>query len=71
MNSHKRRLARLFEWTGLNAALLRLQARLWQPHVRIVNYHDVPTSQAAAFESQLVFFATHFAPVSRADLEKL
>jgi peptidoglycan/xylan/chitin deacetylase (PgdA/CDA1 family) len=66
--SRKQLLARLFETTGLNGALLRIQARLWRPHVRVLNYHDVPPHLAPAFEEQLRLFAEHFDPVGRSEL---
>ena len=68
IDSRKLRLARLFEATGLNGALLRMQARLCRPHLRALNYHDVPPHLAPAFEEQLRLFARHFAPVGRGEL---
>jgi peptidoglycan/xylan/chitin deacetylase (PgdA/CDA1 family) len=68
MNPLKRTLATGFELTGLNAALLALQRAIWHPHIRCVNYHDVPRVGATAFEDQLRFYAKHFAPVGRDDL---
>lgn len=71
LNPRKVRLARAFEGLGLNALLLGAQRALWRPHVRCVNYHDVPPSEAGRFEDQLRFFARHFAPVGLGDLEDL
>jgi peptidoglycan/xylan/chitin deacetylase (PgdA/CDA1 family) len=68
IDSRKLRLAQLFETTGLNGALLRIQARLWRPHLRVLNYHDVPPHLAPAFEEHLRLFAEHFAPVGRSEL---
>jgi len=68
MNAGKLALARTFDALGLNAALLRLQRAWFGPHVRIVNYHDVPPSRAAEFEAQVRFFADRFAPVGFRDL---
>lgn len=61
-------LARTFDVSGLNATLLRLQARAYGPHIRTLNYHDVPESQAQRFEAQLRFFAERFVPVGYDDL---
>ena len=68
MNPVKLLLARAFDLSGLNASLLRLQALAYGPHIRTLNYHDIPPSQAEAFESQLRFFAERFAPVGYEDL---
>ncbi len=68
MNPAKLTLARALDATGVAGALLRLQRRWHGPHLRIVNYHDVPASRASDFEAQLRFFAAHFEPVSQADL---
>ena len=40
-NRNKVRLAQIFERTGLNTGLIRLQRTLWRQHARAVNYHDV------------------------------
>ena len=68
IDSRKLLLARWFEATGLNGALLRVQARLWRAHLRVLNYHDVPPHLAPAFEAQLRLFADHFVPVGRGEL---
>ncbi len=67
----KLRLARLLDLGGLNAALLRLQAILIRPHIRALNYHDVPPSWAEDFERQLRFYASRFVSVGLADLLEL
>ncbi len=54
--------------TGLNWLLHRLQLALFSPFVRIVNYHDVPPSQAEGFERQLLFYKRHFVSVDRQGL---
>ena len=61
-------LARTFDVSGLNAALLRLQALGYGSHIRTLNYHDVPESHAGGFEAQLRFFAERFVPVGYDDL---
>ena len=68
LNPNKLRLARMFETTGLNTALLHLQRMLWRPHLRGVYYHDVPPSMASTFEEHLRFYAERFAPVGVDDL---
>jgi peptidoglycan/xylan/chitin deacetylase (PgdA/CDA1 family) len=67
----KQRLARSFDGTGLNRALLALQAQVIGPHVRAVNYHDVPPALAGAFEAQLREYAHRFEPVGPAELAAL
>ena len=64
-------LARTLDVSGLNAALLRLQAAGSGPHIRALNYHDVPVWQADAFEAQLRFFSDRFVPVGLDDLTAL
>lgn len=71
MNPVKLTLARAFDVTGLNRGLLALQGRLLRPHVRAVNYHDVPPSRAGAFENQLRFYAEHFVAVGRREILQL
>ena len=68
MNPIKHALARVFDVSGLNAALLALQRAAFRPHIRCINYHDVLPEHRASFEGQLRFFAKHFAPVGREDL---
>ena len=68
MNPIKHTLPNAFEVTGLNAALLALQRAPYRPHIRCINYHDVPADQMAAFEEQLRFYAKHFAPVGHDEL---
>lgn len=62
MNPRKLALARAFDATGLNHALLALQ-RLGGPYIRALNYHDVPHSAAAGFEAQLGLYVRYFEPV--------
>jgi peptidoglycan/xylan/chitin deacetylase (PgdA/CDA1 family) len=71
MSATKLTLASLLDRLGVSAALLRAQRALADPHVRIVNYHDVPAARARDFEAQLGFYAQHFAPVGRGDLPAL
>ena len=68
IDTRKLLLARWFDATGLSSALLRIQARLLRPHLRVLNYHDVPSHLAPAFEQQLRLFAEHFVPVGRGEL---
>jgi peptidoglycan/xylan/chitin deacetylase (PgdA/CDA1 family) len=71
MNRAKVALARAFDATGLNATLLRARAWASPRHVRALNYHDVPPSQAAAFAAQLRFYRERFVPVGHAQLGRL
>ncbi len=59
----------MFDALGLSAAMLRLQGRIRRSHIRIVNYHDIPSSLSSAFANQLRFFRSHYVPVNRRDLE--
>ena len=68
MNPIKRALATAFDVTGLSRGLLALQRAAFQPHIRCLNYHDIPPELADEFEDQLRFYAEHFAPVGRKDL---
>lgn len=68
MSALKRTIANAFAATGSSSLLLRAQAALWHPYVRALNYHDVPRSEAAAFERQLDFYARHFVPVGLEEL---
>ncbi len=65
-------LARALERTGLSRALLFAQAALRRRgYVRVVNYHGTPPEHAASFERQMAFYAEHFSPVTRGDLDRL
>lgn len=68
MSALKRAIADGFSVTGASRLLLRAQQTLWHPHVRALNYHDVPPGEAAAFERQLDFYARHFVPVGLEEL---
>jgi peptidoglycan/xylan/chitin deacetylase (PgdA/CDA1 family) len=63
MRPLKEGIARVFDGAGLNGLLLAFQARCLRPHIRAVNYHDVPPALAPAFEEQLRFYRRHFEPV--------
>jgi peptidoglycan/xylan/chitin deacetylase (PgdA/CDA1 family) len=65
LNPAKVALARVFEATRLNDALLAAQR---MPCIRAVNYHDVPDHLAPAFERQLELFARRFVSVGHDDL---
>ena len=52
----------------MNAALLGLHKALFRPHIRCINYHEVASEHADAFEQQLRHYAKHFAPVGRDEL---
>lgn len=71
MNPNKRRLAQLMARTGLSRLGHRVQTALLSPFVRVVNYHDVPPSQAEGFERHLRRYARDFTPVGYADLLRL
>ena len=71
MASSREIVAAAFARTGLSSLGRVLQAKLVGPHVRIVNYHDVPPSRAGAFERQIERLAEHFEPVALDDIIKL
>ena len=56
---------------GLNALGHFLQTSWFSPFIRAVDYHDVASFQADAFEAQLVFYKTQFEVVGPAGLEAL
>jgi peptidoglycan/xylan/chitin deacetylase (PgdA/CDA1 family) len=59
----KHAFARVFDRIGLNAALRWAHWRAIGPHVRAINYHDVPHPMAGRFEDQIRYFAEHYTPV--------
>lgn len=65
----KLQLARVLERCGVNGALFSAQSLLRSPYIRAVNYHEIPRSERAAFEAQLVYYQRHFEPVGLAELE--
>ncbi len=67
----KAALALLGDLAGLSRLGLETQKALRLPFIRAINYHDVPDSEAAVFESQLELFARHFVPVGLEDLLSL
>jgi hypothetical protein len=67
----KRGLVVALDASGSNRLLLRAQRGLLWPYARALNYHDVPVSQAHAFEAQLRLFTRHFVPVGLAQLREL
>jgi peptidoglycan/xylan/chitin deacetylase (PgdA/CDA1 family) len=69
--SAKMLLAGVLDGVGASRVLLALQRALIRPHVRVVNYHDVPPSRAAAFEAQVKELARHYAPVHLDELTAL
>jgi peptidoglycan/xylan/chitin deacetylase (PgdA/CDA1 family) len=66
----KDNLAELLDRTRLGRLLTSVFHAAVGPHVRAVNYHDVPPSQADAFEEQLRFYAEYYRPVGRDDFER-
>lgn len=61
---------------AMDASLLtrlghRIQVAAMSPFARAINYHDIAESEAAAFESQLRYYAAHFDPVGYNDLSAL
>lgn len=71
MNPAKLALARSMDRLGLAALSLAAQRRLLSPHVRALNYHDVPPSRAEPFEAQVRFYAERFVPVGPDELAAL
>lgn len=67
----KHLLARAFDASGLNSALRWAQGRMVGPHVRAINYHDVPHPLADRFEAQIRYFAQHYTPVDLDGLRRL
>ena len=69
MNPWKLRVARAFERSGANRALLGAQRRLRSPYIRALNYHGIARADAPAFDEQLAYFARHFEPIGLAQLD--
>lgn len=55
----------------LDALGLYVQRVSLMPFIRAVNYHDVPPSQADAFEAQLKYYMQHFEIVGPSGLEAM
>lgn len=55
--------------TRVSPAMMRGHRRLLGPHIRCVNYHDVPPDTVSDFERQLRFFAEIYDPVGREELD--
>ena len=71
MNRSKLAIASAFEATGLSRRLLAFQGALLRPYARALNYHDVPSQLAPAFEAQLQLYARHFVSMNYDDLLSL
>ncbi|MCI5115013.1 MAG: polysaccharide deacetylase family protein [Candidatus Electrothrix sp. AW1] len=71
MKSLKQKTAWVFDHSGLNRVLFTLQHYVLPPHVRAINYHDVPLSLAENFESQLRELREHYEPVGLDELVAL
>lgn len=67
-NAIKRKIAAVFDATGINSLGFALQRRFLFPFIRIVNYHDVSVDYAANFESHLRYFASRFVNVDESRL---
>ena len=61
-------IATAFDVTGASTALRRLHVRLSAPHIRVLNYHDVPAEQAGGFEAQLRYYRERYRFVGMDDL---
>ena len=68
MNPIKLALARALDVTGLSTGLRQVYGMALGHHLRAVNYHDVPNSDASAFEAQLRFFAKHYCNIGPTEL---
>jgi peptidoglycan/xylan/chitin deacetylase (PgdA/CDA1 family) len=71
MNPTKLLLAKVLDATGASSTLIRSQRMVFGPHLRAVNYHDVPPSRASDFERQLELLAKLFHCMTRADADVL
>lgn len=67
----KRKLATLLYYTGVSWVAFFLSRLFYGRHVRAVNYHGTPASQAAMFERHLHFYSRWYADVRREDLDGL
>lgn len=71
INPAKRGAAALLSGLGLTSLSAALQRAVLSPFIRVVYYHDVPDSMAAAFKRQLASFKRRYVPASKADLNGL
>lgn len=71
VNPRKRMLAEVLEHTRLGPVARAARGRLQPRHIRALYYHDVPPSEAAAFEAQLRWLRARFVPVGPVELDQL
>lgn len=64
----KDKLAKLLYYTGISYLCFQTSKRLYGKHIRVINYHETPSSQAGNFERQLQFYHQHYCPVTYTDL---
>jgi peptidoglycan/xylan/chitin deacetylase (PgdA/CDA1 family) len=64
----KKRIALMLDLIYINSIMHYLQAKIFSPFIRAINYHDVPAQEAGQFEEQLRYYAKHFSPISYQDL---
>ena len=70
-NAVKRKLASVFDATGINGAAFAVQKGLLSPFVRVVNYHDIQAQHIGNFEAHLGFYSERFVNVNEATLRAL
>ena len=68
MNPVKLALARVLDITGLSTGFRHVYGMVLGSHLRALNYHDVPSTKAEAFETQLRFYAQHFCNIGLTQL---
>lgn len=59
-NDIKRKLAKAFDVTGINAAAFALQRFTLSPFIRAVNYHDIKSNETDNFRRQLEWYRENF-----------
>lgn len=64
LNTVKRGVARIFDTLGLNTLGFKIQRAFLFPFIRVVNYHDILSSELENFERQLEFFSSNFVNVT-------
>jgi peptidoglycan/xylan/chitin deacetylase (PgdA/CDA1 family) len=70
-NAVKRKIASVFDATGINSAAFALQKGLLSPFVRVVNYHDIHPQHIGNFEAHLGFYSERFVNVNETALRDL
>lgn len=70
LNAVKRKAARALDVFGINSLGHHLQRAAMSPFIRVLNYHEIPASQATDFEKHLEFYSGRFVNVTQRGLRE-